>query len=73
MTTNTTTLNEGRDLNPGDTHTPPESTGRVESAQRRPGPESRRHASSSRLPGLSDSTLNEGRDLNPGDTSTAPT
>ena len=38
------TLNEGRDLNPGDTCIASCSLDRTTRAQRRPGPESRRHA-----------------------------
>ena len=66
------TLNEGRDVNPGDTPDRVERAHRrpVSTAQRRPGRESRRHT---RTFGVeyrerSATALNEGRDVNPGDT-----
>ena len=61
-------LNEGRDVNPGDTRNAwsiPETT---KSAQRRPGRESRRHRVTRRHAASLEDPLNEGRDVNPGDT-----
>ena len=63
-------LNEGRGLNPGDTgggsHV--SSADASCSAQRRPGPQPRRHSARCLVRLESRGPLNEGRGLNPGDT-----
>ena len=64
----TTSLNEGRDVNPGDTLWWWLWWWWRWDAQRRPGRESRRHFKSTPLIFLRFFTLNEGRDVNPGDT-----
>ena len=62
-------LNEGRDQNPGDTFdTGGEGDGGT-CAQRRPGPESRRHVAPGDASADFQGRSNEGRDQNPGDTS----
>ena len=67
-------LNEGRGLNPGDTNPPPTWSAVVSLsaiAQRRPGPQPRRHIKrTGSHPNRCTGSLNEGRGLNPGDTST---
>ena len=64
-------LNEGRSLNPGDTHSVIGGVATVMHAQRRPESEPRRHSGSSVRPPTIGTALNEGRSLNPGDTSSA--
>ena len=61
-------LNEGRGLNPGDTHPCILPVWARSLAQRRPGPEPRRHALNAYDHASADDSLNEGRGLNPGDT-----
>ena len=62
-------LNEGRDVNPGDTLTAVDSGFRADPvAQRRPGRESRRHLRADGVVRDGATALNEGRDVNPGDT-----
>ena len=63
-------LNEGRDVNPGDTHMRSRRHCGRSHAQRRPGRESRRHTTVRASAWRSWPSLNEGRDVNPGDTST---
>ena len=67
--TDQTSLNEGRDVNPGDTYGEDSDVVRYKVAQRRPGRESRRHSRQSGRPRAGTRSLNEGRDVNPGDTS----
>ena len=61
-------LNEGRGLNPGDTGRGGRGMMGGNTAQRRPGPQPRRHPPRLLRRGYGGWTLNEGRGLNPGDT-----
>ena len=61
-------LNEGRGLNPGDTAGGAGRSGNTSTAQRRPGPEPRRHEGMLWNENAAGVSLNEGRGLNPGDT-----
>ena len=63
-----TSLNEGRGLNPGDTIAVGDVFCPMFVAQRRPGPQPRRHSTSLRSGRSTSTPLNEGRGLNPGDT-----
>ena len=61
-------LNEGRGVNPGDTPVRRRVGTPSPYAQRRPGREPRRHATTTRRARSGTTALNEGRGVNPGDT-----